>query len=78
MQILGMISLITYSIQFNSIYFPSKQQTHLKKNTQDGGDTAKSKQPEGCFTPLQLKNNNKKANITQRQAKHLISMLILT
>ena len=31
-----------YYFQFNSIYFPSKQQTHLK-NTQDGGDATESK-----------------------------------
>ena len=62
------------SIQFNSIYFPSKQQTHLKKNRQDGGDATKSKSLKDVAPPLQLKNNNKKANIKQRQAKHLISM----
>ena len=61
------------SIQFNSIYFPSKQQPHLK-NTQDGGDATKSKSLKDVAPPLQLKNNNKKANIKQRQAKHLISM----
>ena len=55
------------SIQFNSIYFPSKQQTHLK-NTQDGGDATKSKSLKDVAPPLQLKNNNKKANIKQRQA----------
>ena len=30
--------------------------------------------PEGCCTPFTIKNNNNKANIKQRQAKHLISM----
>ena len=41
-------------IQFNSIYFPSKQQTHLK-NTQDGGDATKSKILKNVAPPLQLK-----------------------
>ena len=66
------------SIQFNSIYFTSKQQTHLK-NTQDGGDATKSKSLKDVASPYQFKkknnnNNNKKADIKQRQAKHLISM----
>ena len=57
----------------NSIYFPSKQQTHLK-NTQDGGDATKSKSLKDVAPPLQLKKQQNKANIKQRQAKHLMSM----
>ena len=44
---------------FNSIYFPSKQQTHLK-NTQDGGDATKSKSLKTVAPPLQLKTTTKK------------------
>ena len=45
--------------QFNSIYFPSKQQTHLK-NTQDGGDATKSKNLKNVAPHLQLKTTTNK------------------
>ena len=60
------------SIQFN--LFSIKTANTFKKNRQDGGDATKSKSLKDVAPPLQLKNNNKKANIKQRQAKHLISM----
>ena len=50
------------SIQFISIYFPSKQQTHLK-NTQDGGpggDATKSKSLKNVAPHLQLKTTTNK------------------
>ena len=53
------IQIFFNSIQFNSIYFPSKQQTHLK-NTQDGGDATKSKSLKNVAPSLQLKTTTNK------------------
>ena len=60
-------------IQFNSIYFESKQQTHLKTHKIMEEMQLKKQKPEECCTPFTIKNN-KKANIKQRLSKHLVSM----
>ena len=56
--------------QFNSIqiYFPSKQQTHLK-NTQDGGDATKSKSLKDAAPPLQLKTQQQKSKHKTKASK---------
>ena len=55
------------SIQFN--LFSIKTTNTFKKNTQDGGDTAKSKQPEGCFTPFTIKKQQQKSKHNTKASK---------
>ena len=52
------------SIQFNSVFVPSKQQTHSKTKTQDGGDATKSKIVKNVASLLQVKTT------ASKQSKH--------